>query len=80
MEISGYKSSGYEIVYYNSGGINARQSLDGWKRSGGHNQVLLNEGPWLRFKWKAIGVCVGESYSAVWFGELKDTGQVINCP
>jgi uncharacterized protein YkwD len=80
MEIAGYANSGYEIVCFNLGGTTARESFDGWRNSAGHNPVLINEGPWSKLKWRAIGISVNKDYSAVWFGELKDVDAVIVCP
>ena len=77
-EIAGYPSNGYEIAYYNSGGATAKESLDGWKKSPGHNPVIVNAGTWSKVEWKAVGIGIYKEYSVVWFGELDDPST--NCP
>jgi uncharacterized protein YkwD len=71
-EITGYPGKGYEIAYYSSSGANAKEGLDGWKISPGHNPLLINSGIWSRVKWNAIGIAIYESYGLVWFGEIPD--------
>lgn len=71
-ELTGYPGNGFEIVYYSSGGANAREGLDGWKVSPGHNPLLINTGTWANVKWKAIGVAIYKNYGMIWFGELPD--------
>jgi uncharacterized protein YkwD len=71
-EISGYKSPGYEIAYYSSGGATAEEGLAGWQKSPAHNPLLINEGMWSKVQWKAIGIAVYEQYGIVWFGEMAD--------
>ena len=73
-EIAGYESSGYEIAYYSSGGANAIEGLEGWKKSPGHNPVIVNLGTWEKVEWKAIGVGIYKEYGVVWFGEIADEG------
>lgn len=72
MEIAGYNSAGYEIAYYTSGEANAVEGLEGWKKSPGHNPVIVNLGSWQKIEWKAIGVGMSGNYGVVWFGELAD--------
>ena len=71
-EIAGYAGNGFEIAYYSSQGANAKEGLDGWKVSAGHNPLLINSGSWKNVKWKAIGVGVYKEYGLVWFGEDPD--------
>jgi hypothetical protein len=71
-EISGYEGSGYEIAYYSSSGANAKEGLDGWKVSPGHNPLLINSDIWSKVKWKGIGIGIYKEYGLVWFGEVAD--------
>jgi uncharacterized protein YkwD len=71
-EISGYESAGFEIAYFSTAGANAVEGLEGWKKSPGHNPLLVNLGTWNTTEWKAIGVGIYKEYGVVWFGELED--------
>lgn len=71
-EIAGYSGNGYEIAYYSSAGANAIEGLEGWKKSSGHNPLLVNTGIWQKVEWKAIGIGFYEQYGVVWFGEVAD--------
>lgn len=72
-EITGYAGNGFEIAYYSSSGANAKEGLDGWKISPGHNPLLINLGMWSKVKWQAIGIGMYKEYGIVWFGEVADT-------
>lgn len=78
-EIAGYESNGYEISYYFSSGANAAGGLDTWKKSTGHNQVIINDGIWKNLKWNAIGIGFYNEYGVVWFGEKKDETPIEVC-
>jgi len=78
-EIADYPGHGYEIAYYSSAGATAKEGLDGWKVSPGHNPLLVNLGSWSKVKWNAIGVGIYQEYGIVWFGEVADTGFPIIC-
>ncbi len=78
-EIAGYESNGYEISYYFSAGADAESGLDGWKKSIGHNQMIINDGIWKKIKWNAIGIGFYKSYGVVWFGDKKDETPVELC-
>ena len=71
-EIAAYESQGYEIAYYSSSGASAEEGLAGWKKSKGHNPLLVNSGIWKQAEWKAIGVGIYKEYAVVWFGQLVD--------
>ena len=72
LEIAGYDGQGYEIAYYSSAGATAKEGLDGWKKSKGHNPLLINNGIWKQVEWEAIGVGIYEQYAVVWFGQMHD--------
>lgn len=78
-EIAGYESPGYEIAYYSSGNANAVEGLEGWKKSPGHNPLIINEGMWSKAKWKSIGIGFSGNYGIVWFGEIPDDTTPSSC-
>lgn len=71
-ELTDYPGNGYEILYYSSAGATAKEGLDGWKVSPGHNPLLINSGAFANAKWRAIGIGIYGSYGMVWFGEEPD--------
>ncbi len=80
QEIAGYAGNGFEIAYYSSIGATAKEGLDGWKISPGHNPLLINSGTWEKAKWKAIGIGIYKEYGLVWFGEVDDAAAPDACP
>lgn len=79
-EISGYEGNGFEIAYYSSGGANAQEGLDGWKKSPGHNPLLINSGTWSKLEWKAIGIGIYGKYGVVWFSNgQEESAKIIIC-
>jgi uncharacterized protein YkwD len=72
QEIAGYPGNGYEISYFSTAGASAEESLEGWKKSSGHNQVIINQGIWKTVKWNAIGIGLYKEYGVVWFGKEPD--------
>ncbi len=79
-EIGGYTGDGFEIAYFSSAGATAADGLEGWKKSPGHNPLLVNTGMWSKVEWKAIGVGVYQQYAVVWFGEVLDQSEKRECP
>jgi len=78
-EISGYDSEGYEIAYYSSDGAEAEEGIEGWKKSPGHNPLLINLGTWEKMEWKAIGIGIYGKYAVVWFGIVEDASSLTVC-
>ncbi|MFW5760941.1 MAG: CAP domain-containing protein [Cyclobacteriaceae bacterium] len=80
MEINGYPGDGFEIVYFHSNEARATPALESWKKSKGHNPVIVNEGTWSKANWNAIGVGIYGNYATVWFGMVKDNaGTPVPC-
>ena len=79
QEIAEYTGEGYEIAYFSSGGASAVEGLEGWKKSPGHNPLLINSGTWKKMEWKAIGVGVYGKYGVVWFGVMEDKSRIKVC-
>ncbi|HZY78388.1 MAG TPA: CAP domain-containing protein [Cyclobacteriaceae bacterium] len=71
-EIAGYTGPGYEIAYWTSAEANAVEGLEGWKKSPGHNPLIVNTGIWEKIEWKAVGIGFYGNFGVVWFGEQTD--------
>ena len=78
-EIANYSGYGYEIAYYSSAGATAEEGLEGWKKSTGHNPLLINSGIWNKSTWKGIGIGMYKEYGVVWFGETEDPSELTLC-
>jgi len=73
QEIAHYPSKGYEISA--SGVSSAQDSLGLWKSSAAHCAVILNQGMWSSYQWKAVGAAYDGGYACVWFGADADASQ-----
>jgi hypothetical protein len=71
-EIAGFDGKGYEIAYFNSDAASAEEALAGWKKSPGHNPVIINQGTWKQVKWNSIGIGIYGKYGVVWFAVEPD--------
>jgi hypothetical protein len=78
-EIAGYDSEGYEIAYIDSEGARADRGLEGWKKSPGHNPLLINSGQWKQATWRAMGIGIHGEFAVVWFGQLEDPSIFTTC-
>lgn len=78
-EIASYEGDGYEIAYYHSIAAKADPALAGWKKSKGHNPLLVNIGMWKDIEWKGIGIGIYQSYAIVWFGRMDDPSVMEPC-
>ena len=67
-----YTAYGFENAAW--GYYSAAAALNGWKGSPGHNAVILNQGVWASYPWKAMGVGVDLSrrYYFLWFSTAND--------
>jgi len=77
-ELTNYQGDGYEISFwstynYDSPEAFAKDILEGWKKSQGHNDVIVNKSIWKGVSWKAMGVGVYGEYTNVWFGKEEDS-------
>lgn len=78
-ELTKYKGNGYEISFWSSNAVRANEALQSWKKSSGHNTVIINSGIW-KEKWNAIGIGIVGNYAVVWFGNETDSStEVIKC-
>jgi hypothetical protein len=76
-ELTSYSGDGYEIAFYSnypyaSPAEFAADILKGWKKSPGHNEIIINLNKWKTSNWKAMGVGVYGDYAVVWFGGESD--------
>ena len=77
-ELTNYKGDGFEIAFfstykYTTPAAFAKDILEGWKKSPGHNNVIINKSIWKKVKWNAIGIGVYGEYADVWFGKEEDS-------
>jgi uncharacterized protein YkwD len=78
-EIANYSGDGYEIAYIEFPRASAQNALAGWKKSTGHNQVIINLGIWTKESWKSIGIGISDHYAVVWFGKVPDKSSMVMC-
>jgi hypothetical protein len=84
-ELTNYTGDGYEISFYTtypytSPAAFAKDALDGWKKSSGHNEIIINKSIWKNVKWQAIGIGIYGEYANVWFGkEVDGAGVPVKC-
>jgi uncharacterized protein YkwD len=77
-ELSEYSCIGYEIVarYLNTNDLSIKmkptEALNTWKKSPGHNNVIINKKGWKNKEWKAIGIGLFRGVAVVWFGEVEE--------
>lgn len=71
-ELTSYNSNGYEIAFWSSSTVNASGALNAWKKSKGHNAVIINRDNWHNYNWKAIGIAISGNYAVVWFGSALE--------
>lgn len=77
-ELTSYPGYGYEIAcgssdpQYSSFVMSAEYALQSWKKSSGHNNVILNKENWEDRGWNAIGIGIYKGYACVWFGQESD--------
>ena len=84
-ELTNYQADGFEISFYSTYPYSspeafAKDILDGWKKSSGHNDVIINKKIWKDMKWEAIGIGIYGEYADVWFGAVEDdAGEPVPC-
>lgn len=76
-ELTGYKGDGFEISFwstylYATPKAAAEDILKGWKKSPGHNNLIINGSNWKKVEWQAIGIGIYGEYANVWFGAEVD--------
>ena len=73
-----YPGMGFEIfcgdldVKYRDFVMTANYAFNTWKKSRLHREVILNQGTWKRYSWKAMGVGIYKGFAAIWFGTEPD--------
>ncbi len=71
-ELTGYRSKGYEAVYYNNKKTTVDQIFKYWKSDSAVLNLMLEKGIYEGDKWNALGVSVFEGYASLWVGQLID--------
>ncbi len=74
-ELTCYKNDGFEIAFWTSEQATAIDSLNGWKGSSGHNEVMVNEGIWKDMNWQAVGIGIYRGFAVAWFGVAPDVAK-----
>lgn len=71
-EIAGYGAFGFEICA--AGARDMAHSLQLWKASNAHHDVILNRGIWAdsRWTWRALGAAFYQGFACAWFGNQPD--------
>jgi hypothetical protein len=71
-EISGnvYTENGFELAAFGYADVEA--ALQAWQNSPPHNDMILNQGMWSSFVWRAMGMGVSSDRYFVWFSTLED--------
>ena len=74
-ELTNYQGEGFENMCGGTGfTMTPADALDMWKKSPGHNDVILNQGEmWSNLEWKAMGGSVDGGFAVLWFGKEVDT-------
>jgi hypothetical protein len=79
-ELTTYQGYGFEISCGGSDNLTAEESLESWKGSVHHNNVIINEDIWKKYTWNSIGISIRGNYAVVWFGKEADAeGVPANC-
>jgi uncharacterized protein YkwD len=83
-ELTNYNHSAYEIAFWTDEPLSplsfAVEAVKGWRRSKGHNEVIINAGDWKDLDWNAMGVGYSNGYAVVWFGAIPDEdGEIKQC-
>ncbi len=77
-ELTNYKEYGFEIAcgssdpQYGDFIMTPEYAISSWKKSPGHNGVIVNNDPWKTFTWNAIGIGMNKGFAIVWFGASPD--------
>ncbi|MBI4700962.1 MAG: hypothetical protein HY744_07345 [Deltaproteobacteria bacterium] len=76
-ELTQFKATGFEIAIGRPGEatgyvLDSQRSLDLWKSSAPHHDVILNRGTWQTATWRALGTGIIDSHAAAWFAEEAD--------
>lgn len=86
-ELTVYQGDGFEIAFHSTATYPgaqafARDAIQSWSESRGHNEVILNRGTWRKIEWKAMGIGYYQGYAMVWFGmpDDPDSSYVDTCP
>lgn len=84
-ELTNYTGDGFEISFYSNYIYStptafAKDILNGWKKSPGHNDMIINKSMWKNVKWQSIGIGIHGEYANVWFGREEDSaGEPLKC-
>lgn len=72
-ELTPYPGNGYEIAFGTSGTATPLAAIESWKKSAGHNAVMVNLDVWQDARWQAVGMGINQRYAVIWFGKEPDS-------
>jgi hypothetical protein len=75
-----YSARGYEIICLGNSSITAKAALDCWKQSQVNRDIILGEGEWSDYRWKAIGIGIELGRAVIWFSTESDSTQPQGSP
>ena len=64
-----FSDKGYENWAWYSRAMTTTQALNQWKRSPGHNTLMINAGQWGRIQWRGVGASILGGHAVLWFGD-----------
>ncbi len=69
-EITGYDGAGYEVYYWDSNNHpKPKEIMEGWIRSIGHRNTLINKGCYKDTNWLYCGVSIYKGHACIWVGD-----------
>lgn len=71
-ELTKYRYRGYELSYYQDYTIDIRELFQLWKNTPEVVDMIVCKGKYKTFNWKTMGLCIGDNYVSVWFGQVAD--------
>lgn len=78
-ELTKYTAEGYEISNSLADpeqgavlDIRGEAAFNALRNSPSHNAVMLNQGPWAGYVWKAIGLGIYKGHACIWFGGIEE--------
>lgn len=72
-EITGYKGDGYELIYWGEDKATPDEAAALWKQVDASSEMILSQGKWKGYDWKALGVGIQDGYAILWLGDSIST-------
>jgi hypothetical protein len=75
-----YSAIAYEIICGGDGEITAEEALRCWQNNSLNNDLIINQGLWQNYQWRAMGIGIYNGYAVLWLGEKIDGGKTAPKP